>query len=272
MASQGKPVHPFSWVLITGFGFLLFVGMAVVFSLYHDRLSLISTPVYFFLLVAIGLVAAGFLFGALRSHAKYSGKAYNGSVELGGPVVVLAMVVLLGYQFRPAESFFTTTVNVFTADSTHAPVKEGKLQIYYGSVRLSKNIDDGQVVIHDIPADYRGKDMAFVPEVAGYDSRPQTLKMPQTEGTLSLYLQRIPDSVLITGIVLSKAGKSVDGAELLFADGLTKTVSDAYGNFRIKIPLKDGSETNLRIYKNGKMLSDRRVLLSGQVSMTIHLD
>src|SRR4051812_13286135 len=99
MADQKNSVTPFKWVVITAAGFVVFLAAAVVFSVYSDKLNVISSTTYFFLLVMIALIAAGFLFGAMRSHAKYSGKAYNGTLELSGPVVVLALIVFLGYKF-----------------------------------------------------------------------------------------------------------------------------------------------------------------------------
>jgi hypothetical protein len=113
MNDPRSDVKPLAWVLISGVGFFVFLLTAVLFGVFADRMSGLSPPTFFFLLVSIGLVAAGFLFGALRSHAKYTGKAHGGTLELGGSVVVLALVVLLGYRFRPTEGSFSVTLNLF---------------------------------------------------------------------------------------------------------------------------------------------------------------
>ena len=96
MANRPGNIKSAKWVAFTALGFILFLGLAVVLGRYSRQLSAIGAPVYFFLLVLVGLIAAGFLFGALRSHARYSGKVYNGTLELSGPVVVMVAVILLG--------------------------------------------------------------------------------------------------------------------------------------------------------------------------------
>src|SRR5215216_4154698 len=104
--NNSNALSPLTWIIISAVGFIVFLIGALLFSLYSDKINFISQSTYFFLLVPLALVAAGFLFGALRSHAKYSGKAYGGTLELSGPVVVLALIIYLGYKFRPAEKSF----------------------------------------------------------------------------------------------------------------------------------------------------------------------
>ncbi len=49
----------------------------------------------------MGASVDAFLFGAMRSYATYSGKVLGGLLELGGPVVVFAMVMIGGYWLIP---------------------------------------------------------------------------------------------------------------------------------------------------------------------------
>src|SRR5258706_11914606 len=103
MPQNNKPVSSLTWVLISASGFIVFIGAALFFIFFNDRLSNIKLPIYFFLLVITGFIAAAFLSGAMRSHAKYSGKVYGGNLELGGPVVVFALIIYMGYIFRPVQ-------------------------------------------------------------------------------------------------------------------------------------------------------------------------
>src|ERR1700733_9699639 len=48
---------------------------------------------YYLVLVPLGLSVAAFLFGALRSYARYRGKQFGGVLELGGPVVAFVLVL-----------------------------------------------------------------------------------------------------------------------------------------------------------------------------------
>ena len=120
-------------------------------------MSGLSAPTFFFLLVVMGLVAAGFLFGALRSYGKYSGKVYGGTLELGGPVLVLVLVVLLGYKFRPTEGSVSVTVNLLGGGGGSPIIDRGEIKAYYGNAQASKTFTDGQVVLSEVPRELRGK-------------------------------------------------------------------------------------------------------------------
>src|SRR5215217_3668937 len=130
--SKGK-TSSLAWVLISLAGFALFLITAVLFGLYSDKLNFISSTSYFFLLIPLALASAAFLFGALRSSAKYTGKNYGGTLELGGPVVVLLLIVGLGYKFRPQEKSFGFTLNIFSATDTTEVINKGNADVFFGT-------------------------------------------------------------------------------------------------------------------------------------------
>lgn len=57
---------------------------------------------FYIVLLPMGLAAAGFLFGVVRSYARYSGKQLGGMLEMGGPIVAFLVVVILGFVLVPA--------------------------------------------------------------------------------------------------------------------------------------------------------------------------
>src|SRR6478672_3833408 len=154
---SNNALSPLTWIIISGIGFIVFLLAAFLFSLYSDKINFISQSAYFFLLVPLALVTAGFLFGALRSHAKYSGKAYGGSLELSGPIVVLALIIFLGYKYRPTEKSFNFTVNIFSATDTSEVIKTGSTELFFGNAHQTKNISEGQSVFSELPSDHKGK-------------------------------------------------------------------------------------------------------------------
>jgi hypothetical protein len=271
MPGQKETISPLKWVYVTAGGFILFLGAAVLFSIYSEKLNVISTPVYFFLLVMIAIVAAGFLFGALHSHAKYSGKAYNGTLELGGPVVVLAIIVFLGFKFKPEERSFVATVNVFSADSSHLPVTKGELDIYYGAAHMTKKISDGQVVLHELPRDFRGREVTIIPRAEGYLASAKKLFIPVNEDVINVFIDPVADSVTVSGIVVTGKGDAVRDAVIIFADGMAKTTSDNFGNFRIRLPFKDGAETTVRVYQDNNIRYNNLVRVSDQSPLSIQV-
>lgn len=225
----------------------------------------------FFLLIPLALASAAFLFGALHSHAKYTGKMYGGTLELGGPVVVLLLVVGLGYKFRPQEKSFGFTLNVFSATDTTEVIKSGNADVFFGTAHWVKNISDGQAVFSEIPDEYKGQQVTVITNAEGYTSKKQTLTVP-VNNAASIYLTQIVDSVTVHGLVKDKKGKTIKGAVLVFADGRIKTTSDEYGNFTADLPFKDGAEVTLRVYVKDEIKYDNLVTLSANTSLPVFLE
>src|SRR6476469_5017260 len=213
-------IKPLTWIIIYGDSFVIFIVAALLFSLYIDKINFISPSAYFFLLVILALMAAGFLFGALRSHAKYSGKAYGGTLELSGPIVVLALIIFLGYKFRPAERSFSFTVNVFSGNDSSQAIKTGYTELFFGTAHQTKNISEGQSVFSEVPYDYKGKTVTVITHAEGYKTKKSDLVIPYEDIPVNLYLQKIPDFVTVTGLVKNKNGLPVKDAVLVFADGV----------------------------------------------------
>ena len=270
MNSQNKTVSSFSWVLVSVGGFIIFIGVAFFFIFFSDKINNIKLPVYFFLLVIVALIAAAFLSGALKSHAKYSGKVYNGTLEMGGPVVVFALIIYMGYIFRPVQSYTNLKVTVF-ADETNSSL------INAGMVKLLLNKPDSQQIINglaeftDVPAEFAGKEVTIIPEVDGYYTNAQQVKINTENVPVQVHLLKKPDSVSISGIVINQSGKAVSNAIIIFEDGFAKDTTDAYGNFRLKLPFKEGHESRIRIYTNSTMRYNNEQVLSSQGSMILQI-
>lgn len=271
MQRSQNSISAYKWVIISGVGFVLFLVTAFLFGLYSDKLNFVNPSVYFFLLIPLALVCAAFLFGAMRSHAKYTGKAYSGTLELGGPVVVLALIIFLGFKFRPAENEFSYTINVFETGDTTEVIRDGSVELFFGTARLAKNISEGQTVFTALPSAYKGKNATVIIKSPGYAARRQTVVMPQASIAENIFIEKIKDSVSIRGLLKDANRRPVKDAELVFANGLLKTTSDSYGNFSATMPFKDGQEVPLRIYIKDELKYDNLVLLSNSVSLNIQL-
>jgi hypothetical protein len=269
--TSARKTSSLAWVFISLAGFAVFLITAVLFGLYSDKLNFISGSSYFFLLIPMALASAAFLFGALHSHAKYTGKMYGGTIELGGPVVVLLLVVGLGYKFRPQEKSFGFTINVFSATDTAKVINSGNADVFFGTAHWVKSISDGQAVFSEIPDEYKGKQVSIITSAEGYTAKKITLIVPVNEAT-DIYLTKIADSVTIHGLVKDKKGKTIKNAVLVFADGRVKTTSDEYGNFEAALPFKDGTEVALRVYIHNEIKYDNLVTLSSATSLSVFLD
>src|SRR5258706_15076097 len=67
---------------------------------------------FYIVLLPLGLSAAAFLFGVLQSYAHYKGEHCGGVLELGGPIIGTALVVIGGFFLVPNPAAFALSVYV----------------------------------------------------------------------------------------------------------------------------------------------------------------
>lgn len=129
-----KNISSLSWVIITGLGFVLFIIAAVILIIFSSNANNLNSQVYFFLLVFIALIASGFLFGTLKSHAKYSGHVYNGTLELGGPTVIFCLIIYFGLKLAPTVSSLSLKFIVFGSANKNELVNSGLLKVLFNKI------------------------------------------------------------------------------------------------------------------------------------------
>src|SRR5437763_1981980 len=104
MPTRRVPAQPAGWREIGPHALLSLAafagGLVLVVILLRNadlvrRLKL-EGQFFYLILLPLGMSVAAFLFGALRSVALYKGSQFGGALELGGPIVGFALVVLLG--------------------------------------------------------------------------------------------------------------------------------------------------------------------------------
>ncbi|HEY2294403.1 MAG TPA: carboxypeptidase-like regulatory domain-containing protein [Thermoanaerobaculia bacterium] len=209
-----------------------------VFLLLRNARLLVSLGLvgrfYYLTLIPLGLSAASFLFGALRSIGIYRGKLFGGVLELGGPVVIFALVIIGGFYFPPPGSNFPLTVYV------HGPAgpqdlllrNQGAVLLDLGGDRRSAPIGDkGQAFFPEIPANFRGQEVNIALDASGYErSDNNRLDLAGT----SLYLGARRKSFHITGNVRDKMDKPVIGATVSMADISTTSIKQGY--FDLAVP------------------------------------
>lgn len=271
MAQKNNTITPLTWVIISAIGFILFLAAAILLMLYSNRIGFIKPQIYFFLLVIIGMVCAAFLSGAMKSHAKYTGQVYGGTLELGGPILVLVVLIFLGYKFMPKKDSFTLKFTVFGSASKAELINNGQLKILLNKPD-SQKIENGFVSFTDIDTKYRGKQTDVIANAPGYYGLGQTITIPEEDNPVELHLQRRPDSVMVSGIVINKMGQPVKNATLVFDNGIAKQRSDGYGMFRLTLPFKEGKEINIRVYSADKLRFNSSQVLSNGGTLTLQIE
>ncbi len=270
MKFPDKNVSPQTWIIVSAVGFLLFLGAALALIFFSDKIGYIKPQIYFFLLVILGLVCAAFLSGAMKSQAKYSGRVYGGTLELGGPIVVLVILVFLGYKFMPKKDMFPLKFTVFGAVSKNEVVSSGLLKIFL-SKPDSQRIENGFSSFTDIDTKYQGKKIDILATAQGYYPLSQNIEVPFENMPVELFMQRRPDSVVVSGVVINKNGQPVKNALVVFENGMAKETSDDLGNFKTMLPIKEGKEINIRVYDAQKLKYNNAQIVSGTAGLTLQL-
>ena len=108
--SNLRKIPTYAWISLAAFiCFLLVFGLFLFNSEKFVRLGL-TEPVYYLVLVVMGLASAVFLFGVLSSSATFEGTVLGGTLKMGGPIVAVALVVYGGHFFIPKGFTFPLTV------------------------------------------------------------------------------------------------------------------------------------------------------------------
>ena len=264
-----KQISQLTWVILTAAGFILFVGIAAALIRFSNQAGNIKPQIYYFLLVIVGLIASGFLFGALKSHAKYSGKVYNGTLELGGPTVLFIIVIYLGIKLASPATGFTLRFIVFGAGKSEL-ISKGTLKILFNKPD-SAQILNGSVNFTDVPAELQGKPVTVIPAAENYQTKAQDIIIPDNGSPVEIHLQPKADTIKISGLVINTGGQPVADALVNIANGLYSCKTDEFGNFKTTLPVKEGTELPVRVYYKSKLRYNNSQTLSARVSLTLQL-
>lgn len=196
----------------------------------------LSGRMFYIVLIPIGLSAAGFLFGALKSEAIYSGRQPGGTLILGGPIVALLLVVILGFFLVPDLSTFPLTVYVHGPGGRSDIVLRNTGEVFMdldGDRRHVAIGDQGQAYFPAIPANFRAQSVPLWVVSDQFESTE-----PDRERKLDgrrIYLPVHRKAGRVKGLVESDTPGCLAAAQVHVA-GLTALVDPASGQFDLTIP------------------------------------
>lgn len=257
------------WVYISGAAFAVALAAVVAFVVAAQRMR-IPNGLYFVILIPLGLTAAAFLFGAMRSHAAYKGTSTFGTLELGGPVVVLGLVIVGGMMANRAETF-ALTVRVHGPRGTSDIIRDGRLTADLAGVRRTANIGaDGAVVFADVPSDLEGQKIRLIAEVPTFvsDTSSEHVRIPPSH-IIDLGLTPNRFQTTMRGSVFDRSGHAIRGAALNFGAGAVSAVSDWAGNFAVSTSVAPGTVLPLTVSLNGAVVFDENVTVAEQPALRI---
>jgi hypothetical protein len=272
MATPASKIHPLKWVYISGAAFLVALAGAVALIAFAGRLSFIPNSLYFVILIPLGLAAAGFLFGAMRSHAKFSGQTSYGTLELAGPVVVFGLVVLGGLFLANPTTTFALTVRVFGPGGQADIIRQGTVTADLGPRRDTRPINEqGEVVFADIPTALAGHPIRLLPDVPGYRLRDADAVVIPENHIIELELQRPEESTKVRGVIFDSKNRTVSNATISFNGGAVTATTDELGSFSADLPMSVGQVVPITVTLNGRIVYDDNITVAETPALRIKI-
>jgi hypothetical protein len=196
--------------------------------------------VWYVLLLLLGLSAAVTVFSLFKSYARYRGQALGGTLELGGPVVVMLVVVVLGLYLVPAPlpgppQHFDLTVFLHGKAGRQVVVlrSHGKVSLDLGADKRIEAVGDkGEAWFADIPGDLRDREVAIGLEDETYELVDSALTIRL--GQEAVYAAIQPRQLPLSGTVSDKHGRPLPQARVVIATA--SAVTDKDGQFKIQLP------------------------------------
>jgi len=223
------------YLAVSAGGLAVAVGLLLFLVFGADRIvsAGLDHRVFYVLLVPLGMSAAAFAFGAMKSTASYRGER-AGEVTLTGPAVFAALVVVGGFFLVPEGGLRSVAVRVDRADGG-GPVPGAVVRLDWGPQRLSQTTDAaGQASFLGLPPGASGVTVSA--EAEGFESRTEALETVPADGVVRLVLAPRSRVRNLRGTVLDRSTRApLAGVILSFGSGLAVDTTDAQGNFVVSL-------------------------------------
>lgn len=268
--TQPLPAKAYAVIALVG----LALGIGFTFFYVYQVPKLVESgaqnQVFYLLLIPWALSSAAFLFGAMKSYARFTYKQLGSFLELGGPVVLFCLVVVGGFKLvPPPPETFDLTVRAHSADGSDPIITSGKITIELDNLRRTESIGaNGEADFKGIPPRFKGATLRVLPQVDGYEEKWQRHK-PQGN-VLDLPLERAKQSVThLTGSIVPPPP---NWKELrILVDGQpSEGKVDELGRFGFDVNGKDGDRIRLKVYADGRLVYDDYQVLPGPLMFRLH--
>jgi hypothetical protein len=271
-ADSAQPLSAASYAIIALLGLIFAAGFTLFYIYQVPRLveSGAQGQVFYVLLIPWALSCAAFLFGAMKSYARFTYKHLGNFLELGGPVVLFCLVLVGGFKLvPPAPESFDLTVRAHSADERDPIITSGKITIDLDNDRRTASLGaNGEADFKGIPPKFRGATLKVLPQVDGYEEQWQRHKLKTNVLDLPLVRAALPVTIL-TGKISPPpgTGKTI---KILVEGQKGETSPDALGRFELGVNGKAGERVRVLVYSDGKPVYDDYQVLPGPVTLSLH--
>lgn len=192
--------------------------------------------VWYVLLLLLGLAAAVTVFALFKSYARYKGRVLNGTLELGGPMVVMLLIIFLGfYLVPPPPQRFDITVFLHAEAGRQAVVlrNSGHLSLDLGADRRTESVGDkGEVRFIGVPIDMRDRKVAVALDANKYELVDPNLEITLNQDAFYAVVRAKP--LRLVGMISDAQGRPLAQARASIAGKAALT--DIDGRFELVLP------------------------------------
>jgi hypothetical protein len=268
-ATSNQPLPARAYVRIALVGAAVFV---VLFFVYLWLLPFLADRGEYFvryvLFVVLGIDGAVILSAVMRSSSFVNYKERGFSVKVGGPAAVCFLIVWGGIKYVPdTPQTFDVTIRPQSAES--AIITAGSVLIDLDSDRRTQLLSpNGEADFKQIPWRFRGSNVNVLPEIEGYEEKPQKVALSRSVITLTLVELPPPVTTLSGSIMLPKG--EIRDLRILVEGQKGETSPDSYGRFEISVAGKPGDRVRVKVFVGERLEYDDFQTLPGPVTLKLH--
>ena len=262
-----QPLSAKNYVIVAALGLIFAAGFTLFYIYRVPQLveSGVQGQVFYLLLIPWALSCAAFLFGAMKSYARFTHKHLGNFLELGGPVVLFCLMLVGGFKLvPPALESFDLAVRAHSKDVPL--ITSGQITLDLPGLPHANIGPDGEANFKSIPARFKGTPIRVLAHVDGYEEKWQTPKME--DGVLDLDLERAHPVTVLTGSLTPapSARKTI----AILVEGQDGEVSpDDLGRFNLNVNGKAGDRVRVKVYEGQKLIYDDYQVLPGPVTLSL---
>jgi hypothetical protein len=234
------------------------------------RFGLIG-QVFYPVLVIFGLCAAVCLFGVLQSYATYRGRHFGGVLEMGGPAVVFALVVIGGKLLVPDVRTFSLAIYVHGPNGPQDVVLRNSGMVALDlDERVTQQIGDkGQAVFPAVPAKFRDQEVAVSLQSDVFETSRQIHKLRLTPPLVYLPVDLRMGHIDVH--VTDVKGEPVSDAEIRVESQLLGK-TNAEGDMKSEVALTNADQNpKLRVQHSGYQPWSAEISVYGTKQIEIQL-